>query len=275
MTTQFANVSLICSFFLLYPVGIFLFLALLKKSCFSTKKTYEEKSALPDPFETFFIFLAAIIIIPFIMLFIIQSFSLNSTQVVRFLARTLITITSVLLLLKIIVPVSYRHIVGKKHFYAMWQGFLWALAIAWIIFSLYIISRSVIQYFTNIPPPQQEALMLLKQHKDTPVLYGVFIFAITTWLPIYEELIFRGLIQNLLLLKLRPTIAIALTSAIFALFHYSRLQGSDNIAVIISIFCLSLFLGRIYFKERSILAPIALHVTYNSIMLAIFLQTTT
>jgi membrane protease YdiL (CAAX protease family) len=83
------------------------------------------------------------------------------------------------------------------------------------------------------------------------------VFSTLSIVPVFEELLFRGLLQSTLTAYLaRPWASIALTSAIFAAMH----PGTH----FFGIFALSCCLGYAYEKSGSLLRPIFIHVLFNS-----------
>lgn len=91
----------------------------------------------------------------------------------------------------------------------------------------------------------------------TLILLTVIVLA-----PISEELIFRGLFQNYLKTRTSRIKSILISSFVFSLTHIENSLGS--LIFVPTIFCLSLFLGFIYEKEKHIVAPIILHSLYNA-----------
>ncbi|MGH4137604.1 CPBP family intramembrane glutamic endopeptidase [Clostridium sp.] len=75
-------------------------------------------------------------------------------------------------------------------------------------------------------------------------------------IPIFEEILFRGLIYNELKTHLNIILAIILQSIIFAVAHGNMLQG-------IYTFIMGVVLAIIYNKTRSIIAPMLFHIMYN------------
>lgn len=75
-------------------------------------------------------------------------------------------------------------------------------------------------------------------------------------IPIFEEVLFRGLIFNELKKHLNIIIAIILQSLIFAISHGNMLQG-------IYTFIMGVVLAIVYDKTQSILTPILFHIMYN------------
>ena len=78
--------------------------------------------------------------------------------------------------------------------------------------------------------------------------------------PIFEEIIFRGIIFNDFKKALPVWISILLQALLFGLFHGNWIQGTY--ATILGI-----ILGIVYYKYRSIWAVILLHFSYNTISL--------
>jgi membrane protease YdiL (CAAX protease family) len=82
--------------------------------------------------------------------------------------------------------------------------------------------------------------------------------------PLLEEVLFRGFLQPLLVQNFRERGGILLTSLAFAALH--------GAVAFLPVFCLSLLLGAIYLRTRSLLAVVAVHALHNSIVLTLFLN---
>ncbi|QXM05138.1 CPBP family intramembrane glutamic endopeptidase [Crassaminicella indica] len=82
-------------------------------------------------------------------------------------------------------------------------------------------------------------------------------------LPIFEEVLFRGLIFNELRKHINIIISVALQALIFGLFHGNMLQG-------IYTFFLGIILAIIYVWSKSIWAPIVGHIVYNIMGIIVF-----
>jgi membrane protease YdiL (CAAX protease family) len=107
-----------------------------------------------------------------------------------------------------------------------------------------------------------------------PFLLGLTAFEIVTIVPITEEFLFRGLLQNWLKKQFgNGFLAIGLTSLLFAIFHFSNKQGITNIELLLSLFFLSCFLGFIYEKQHSLWASIGLHGCFNMMSIVFILIT--
>lgn len=92
----------------------------------------------------------------------------------------------------------------------------------------------------------------------------VAVFSAVVAAPLVEELFFRGLLQRLVhRLTGLPVLAIVVASLAFMAIHSPWTTQP-------SIFVLSVFLGWVYFRSGSILAPIAMHALFNAIQFALF-----
>lgn len=125
--------------------------------------------------------------------------------------------------------------------------------------------ESIIFFFTGYTGMDQIAIRFLKMAKESPYLLVIALFAILIAAPTIEEFVFRGILYNYLKKKIKRMGALIISSIIFAAFHFSPDQGLSNFSLLSSLFILSLFLGFLYERQRSLLAPIALHMTFNSI----------
>lgn len=81
--------------------------------------------------------------------------------------------------------------------------------------------------------------------------------------PLAEELLFRGLLQPVLVRSLGPDLGVLGTSFLFAAIHATAAR--------VPVFALSLVLGWAMLRTGRIAAPMAMHVLYNAAALAITL----
>lgn len=112
---------------------------------------------------------------------------------------------------------------------------------------------------------EQIAVRFLKSAYNNPVAYTFSCIFVIFVIPVIEELLFRGFLQNWLRKIFGATGAILSTALIFAFFHFSTAQGWGNLEIIPSLFVLASFAGYIYFRQKSIFASIGLHSTYNAL----------
>ncbi|MBI5346589.1 MAG: CPBP family intramembrane metalloprotease [Chlamydiae bacterium] len=113
--------------------------------------------------------------------------------------------------------------------------------------------------------PQQEVIHLLQSGLDNQLFLILSLFLIIVLAPIIEELLFRGFLQNFLVRFFNKTWSIIVTSLFFSLFHFTISQSYGNITIIGSLFLLSLILGLVYEKQKSLLSSIILHASFNGI----------
>ena len=112
---------------------------------------------------------------------------------------------------------------------------------------------------------EQVAVRYVRLSAESPYLLAIAMISTVIAAPVLEEWIFRGFMQTYLKSKIGFFKSLFSTSFIFALFHFSPAQGVGNCALILSLFTLALYLGFLYEKRKSLIAPIALHMTFNSI----------
>lgn len=92
---------------------------------------------------------------------------------------------------------------------------------------------------------------------DSMYVRIMIIAAVAVVVPIFEELLFRGILQSTLTGYLcKPWLSIAATSAIFALMH--------PITHFFGLFTLSMAMGYAYEKSGSLLRAIWIHILFNS-----------
>lgn len=88
-------------------------------------------------------------------------------------------------------------------------------------------------------------------------------FAVTIVQAGGEEIFFRGWVQPVLTRAISPTLAIVLTSALFAVLHI--LGGATDPLAVANLFLGGLLFGALRYRSGGLLAPIAGHVLWNSL----------
>jgi len=88
---------------------------------------------------------------------------------------------------------------------------------------------------------------------------------IVIWVPIFEEIGFRGLLYTTFRSRLKPTAAIILSALLFSALHIQSLNG------FLSIFWSGLILAYAYEKYRSLLPSILIHCLGNLLYLSMVL----
>ncbi|PIC99571.1 CPBP family intramembrane glutamic endopeptidase [Sporosarcina sp. P29] len=101
-----------------------------------------------------------------------------------------------------------------------------------------------------------------QDHSLTSIITFMFIAAL------FEETLFRGIIQNLLYISTNVQgIAIVLTTLLFLIIH---IQYFKKPMMLVTICIPSLVLGWIYFKTNNILVPVFVHFIMNTGMTILF-----
>ncbi len=119
----------------------------------------------------------------------------------------------------------------------------------------------------------QVAVEYLQRALVSPYYFTVALVTVIIAAPILEEFLFRASLQSLFKKYFGAKSAILLSSLCFALFHFAPEQGISNFPLIFSLFIFALYLGFVYERQKSLFAPIALHVTFNAVSVARILLT--
>lgn len=112
---------------------------------------------------------------------------------------------------------------------------------------------------------EQTAVKFVKLASEAPLALVFALISVIFMAPFIEEFLFRGVLQTFLRKRAGSKAAVLLSALLFALFHFSFSQGLGNVTLIFSLFILGLFLGILYERQRSLWAPIGLHMTFNII----------
>ena len=152
-----------------------------------------------------------------------------------------------------------------SYFYDILLGFFtWFIA-----FPVIVAINSICELINNLVfksvEIDQVAVKFLKLSASSLTTVILSVAMILLIAPLVEEFLFRGCMQNWLRRHIGTPLAVILTSLVFAFMHYSPSQGASNFPLIISLFSFSLYLGFLYEKTRSLLAPMILHMTFNGI----------
>jgi len=112
---------------------------------------------------------------------------------------------------------------------------------------------------------EQVAVHQLREALHSPLLLTSTLLSIFISAPIIEEFLFRGILQNFLKQYVSRKSALILAAFFFAFVHMSPSQGLGNLSLFFSLFTFGCFLGYVYERQGSLLASIALHMTFNAI----------
>lgn len=127
------------------------------------------------------------------------------------------------------------------------------------VFSSVLLAISLSAFSCSMVSLLQNKFESYKQVSDTiGAAYGSILsmVCIIILAPIFEEILFRGLIFNELKKNINLVTAVILQAIIFALFHGNMLQG-------IYTFILGIILSILYISTNSIWSNILCHIVYN------------
>ncbi len=136
-------------------------------------------------------------------------------------------------------------------------------ALHYIGFIPYLLVAIVISlYFSGLFNYDSQPLSIFSiffevQPKSLIIFFSLFV---SVFAPIVEEIFFRGFFYSALRSRAGPLKAAFFVSFIFALLHM-------NMTGFLPIFILGLLLAYLYEKTGSLIAPIAVHILHNSIVL--------
>lgn len=153
----------------------------------------------------------------------------------------------------------------KRVFALLGKAFLYLL----LLFPLSLVAANLIfmmiNLFSAIPfeVMEQEAVQQIKELRGDPLRFWPLALIVSTFVPLAEEILFRGLLQNWLMRYISPFLAVVVASLIFSAFHLTTEQGATNFPIFSSLFILSCFLGYFYKQEKTLLAPVFLHGLFN------------
>lgn len=259
--------------FLIFTIISFVSLYIAWKNNFFTWKKSEDllspKIAGTDVLKGFVVFLLMqIVVVPLLFLL----FHPSSTEKLSLIEKgyfnlLLIAGSSIgIFIVYLSMTQAQRNFVWGARYFSIRDLFMgiktWLVAFPLVMSVTQFFSFVILITFRHV---EKEQLVVeeLKKVSSEPFLFFLTIGSIIFLVPIAEELLFRGLLQNWLKTKMRRESAIGLASLIFAFFHFSVSQGATNIELFAGLLVLSCFLGFLYEKQCSIWAPVGLHGFFN------------
>lgn len=147
---------------------------------------------------------------------------------------------------------------GPNATYAIGAGVGWGL-LAWLGAAVVSVAVAALLELAGLEVEPQVAEQAIAVVEPWLVILAVVILA-----PIAEEVFFRGVVFNAWLRERGRRWAFIGSSVMFAVIHAS-------LVAVIPIFLLGLALAWIYQRTGNLLAPIAMHATFNAISVALAL----
>lgn len=189
----------------------------------------------------------ALFAIVYILVSILSGLLFGVSSDYRFMLTMLVSVAVVLVLSGLLERLRYR---ATTPIMAARGGFD-ARAILWGV--VFMVAVSVV-----ISPLEA----LLPADRQTLPEGGWTMLTAVVIAPVFEELIFRGRLYNLLRHSCPPSIAVTLSALVFAVAHGSVVVG-------VSAFLSGVIFGYFYLLKRSIIAPIILHICNNAVAYAL------
>jgi membrane protease YdiL (CAAX protease family) len=189
---------------------------------------------------------------------------LVSTIITVFLSTSVTIRTNTALSTLVLLAVSYgmlRLAVCNPLTYAGLRAIRGSLILYSFVASLAVIVPAisvealVVHYF-KIPDELIQALTDIIRARSLPELLYVWTIA-AVGAALSEEFVFRGILQNSLASRLRGWLAVLITASVFGVLH--------TLWRFAPAFILGAFLGFLFWRTRSLLAPLVAHLTINSV----------
>ncbi|MGH4052544.1 MAG: lysostaphin resistance A-like protein [Clostridium sp.] len=146
-------------------------------------------------------------------------------------------------------PLRHKQNLNRKNF----------ICIALIIIAFRLIYDNSLLYWVNKIPMPDFIIQAFEEMSMEPI---TMILSVAIIAPIYEEVIFRGILLKGMSRKMNPKLAIIVSALFFAVLHLNIPQG-------INAFLLGLVIGAIYLSTGSIYLSIFAHFVNNSVGISI------
>ena len=140
--------------------------------------------------------------------------------------------------------------------YVIWTPLIYLITIILLLF-VGLLNQYLLTNFFDIEIKPQDILERFKELENSFEI-SIFVIGSAVIAPIYEELLFRGIIFPTLIQKTNFTIALVLSSLLFAVLHF-------HLSALLPLFVLSIILSITYLYTSTICASISLHALFNLI----------
>ncbi|HBA85653.1 MAG TPA: hypothetical protein DCZ95_16350 [Verrucomicrobia bacterium] len=151
---------------------------------------------------------------------------------------------------------------SKRFFKALGTGLVFYLASMPFLWFYSLLYQAALKHIGYEPSWQEVALVLTG---DQPLWIRIYFFFMGIVLaPVFEEVVFRGILLPYFAQKWGVSRSVILISLLFAGIHF-------HIPALGPLFVISLALSLAYISTRSILVPIAMHGIFNAVNLTLML----
>ena len=115
--------------------------------------------------------------------------------------------------------------------------------------------------------PEQEVVAIADQAQGAQI--PLMVVAVVFVAPVVEELLFRGALLRALLRRTKPTVAVALSAAVFGLIHVVGDPSVGSLLALPAIVVLGLALGTEAVRTGRLSRSILMHVGFNALTVAL------
>lgn len=146
----------------------------------------------------------------------------------------------------------------------LWRALLAGGLIVAALFPLLAAAAEIVSRALQGGATEQEVVTMLRQTKKSgdQSMFGMLVFLAVVFQPAVEELLFRGYFYGVF-----KGWAGALASAVFTATLFAAIHG--NVAALVPLLLFALALTLAYEWSGSLLVPIAMHMTFNGVQLAV------
>jgi len=144
---------------------------------------------------------------------------------------------------------------------------IWAICIAIPCISIleFIVEYIMIDMLHYKPFQQDMSAYLEYFSKVSMPVFYLFSFSCVIIAPVVEEIVFRGILQNITVKWFGFFWGLVIPALIFSVLHCEFNEGVSNIALMLSIFPAALFMGYLYSMTGSLHLCILFHSIHNLI----------
>lgn len=173
-----------------------------------------------------------------------------------------------------ILPINVQSLIfGKKVSVSSFlHQYKKGVIVALCLYPLLMIFHALLSYcivtLTGLPWKPQSAFLLLESGIHHGWLFWFSAVSIIFCVPCIEEILFRGFFQKFLSSLIHPTLAIALSAALFASVHYTSEQEVSNYSIIGTLFLFGIIASLVQKRYGdSLVAAIGFHSGFNGVSL--------
>lgn len=219
------------------------------------------------------VFIIAILPIIFLLLTLVfsipmavQTIQSGEINIALALAVTVIaevaTIFAYILYTKNKIPINWKNKLGFQNF--SWKWMVISIVIGIALFALLQLSQIALTEIFNVDVSSSETSASVFEAEGITKYLALF-FLVPIVAPLVEEILFRGVIFNGLLLGKMPVAwSFFIGAFAFAIMHVQGFSSFTDIFTVVWIFFMALVMGIVFYKTRSVYNTIALHLAYNS-----------